>query len=205
MNKTKEFIRTFGSAVIAVLFFLLLFVGMSFSAIPAAVLSVGMYFGSYYLLKPRTKIGRIEIEAMKDGIGSYELMEEAKKDIRSMEKLMPGIGESSVAESVRGLTETGRKILAYLTDHPDKIASAHRFADYYLDMAAKLVEKYLELQKADIREGSVGNIMQQTGDALKSLNRAFQKQLTRLMEGELMDVEADIKVLNETLKMEGDS
>ena len=35
------------------------------------------------------------------------------------------------------------------------------------------------------------------------LNQAFEKQFTRLMEGELMDVEADIALLEKTLKMEG--
>ncbi|MEE3420630.1 MAG: 5-bromo-4-chloroindolyl phosphate hydrolysis family protein [Lachnospiraceae bacterium] len=201
----KEVLRTIGSAAVAVLFFFFLYSGMAFAAMPAAALSVGMYFGAYYLMKPRNKIGRIEVETMRDGIGSMKLMEEADKDIKSMEKAAPRIKDPAVAGDVRGLIATGRKILAYLTDHPEKIGSAHRFADYYLDMAAKLVDKYVDLEKTDMDEGSVANVMGQTKDALTALNRAFDKQLTRLMEGELMDVEADIRVLQETLKMEGDS
>ena len=35
------------------------------------------------------------------------------------------------------------------------------------------------------------------------LDRTFENQFTRLMEGELMDVEAEIALLENTLKMEG--
>lgn len=204
MNKAKELLRTIGSALIAVGFFFLLFAGMSFAAIPAAVLSLGMYFGAYILLKPRTKIGRIEVDDIKDGIGSLKLMEEAEQDIRTMEKFLPQVRSRTAADDIEGLITTGRKILNYLTEHPDKISGAHRFADYYLDMAAKLVENYVDLQKAEMTEGSVSDVMNKTQDALKALNTAFQKQLVHLMEGELMEVESDIKVLGETLKMEGD-
>ena len=39
--------------------------------------------------------------------------------------------------------------------------------------------------------------------SLPVLNKAFEKQFTHLMQGELLDVEADIELLKSTLKMEG--
>ena len=35
------------------------------------------------------------------------------------------------------------------------------------------------------------------------LNTAFEKQFAHLMQGELLDIEADIELLKSTLKMEG--
>ena len=43
-----------------------------------------------------------------------------------------------------------------------------------------------------------------TAQALPVLDQVLEKQFTRLMEGELMDVDAEISLLENTLKMEGE-
>ena len=91
----------------------------------------------------------------------------------------------------------------YLQENPDKIKLARRFFTYYLDTAARLLNRYVEFQNTGLRSGEVTEILVRTGEALPVLNRAFERQFTRLMEGELMDVEADIELLKSTLKMEG--
>ena len=95
-----------------------------------------MYAGIYFLLKPSEKIGHVNIETIKNGEDSLRLIEEAEKTLRSLQASLPKIRQAEVAETVEGLTMTGQKIIDYLTEHPDKISAARRFADYYLNMAA---------------------------------------------------------------------
>ena len=60
--------------------------------------------------------------------------------------------------------------------------------------------------QADAAIGNLGaNLLRavRRAGALPVLNRAFEKQFTHLMQGELLDVEADIELLKSTLKMEG--
>ena len=127
----KETLRTVGSALAAVAFFFLLSGGFGFHPAAAGALSVAIYFGFYYLLKPSAKIGKVHVDSMKNGEDSERLMEEAKKDIASMERLLPRIQSGSAQMNVQSLIRTGKKILSYLTEHPGKIMEAHRFADYY--------------------------------------------------------------------------
>ena len=49
----------------------------------------------------------------------------------------------------------------------------------------------------------MAEILAKTAQALPVLNDAFARQFTHLMEGELMDVEADLALLKSTLEMEG--
>lgn len=232
MSKTKEITRTTGAVLLAVAFFFLLNKAFSFNMFVSGALAVGMYIGAYFLLKPSSKIGKVEVEKLKGGENSLELMEEAKKDILSMEKNMPLIKDPATAGYASGLTRTGRKILVYLTEHPDRIADAHRFCDYYLDMAEKLTGIYVQMQKLvpeeaaaggtcpaggaagaaarspfgmEMEESSPQSVMVKTRDALKILNTAFENQLKRLMQGDLMEVESEIQVLKDMIKMEGDS
>ena len=103
------------------------------------------------------------------------------------------------------LTKTGRKILAYLTEHPERITGARRFADYYLDTAAHLVDKYMDLQNNGLTETAGSDITAQTVEGLKMLNTAFENQLNRLLDGDRMEIETEIRVLKEAMKTEGDS
>lgn len=206
MRKVKETIRTALAAAGALILFLLLYLLLKFPAWLAAVLAVAMYFGMYFLLKPSVKIGSVDINSLKDGADSLEAMEEAEKDLSSMEKKLDLIQNPIVRKSVIGLTTTGHKILDYLTEHPDQISRTNRFTDYYLDTAEKLVDKYTDLQKVALSDHSdgQGQLTSETADALELLNTAFDKQLSRLLEGEKMDIETDIDVLKNIMKMEGD-
>ena len=60
-----------------------------------------------------------------------------------------------------------------------------------------------QLQETGLRTPEVTEALRKTAGTFPVLNEVFEKQFTRLMEGELMDVEAEISLLENTLKMEG--
>ena len=70
-------------------------------------------------------------------------------------------------------------------------------------MAAKLLTRYVDFQETELHSGEIAGILQKTAEALPVLNSAFEKQFAHLMQGELLDIEADLELLKSTLKMEG--
>ena len=80
---------------------------------------------------------------------------------------------------------------------------ARRFFTYYLDTAAGLVDRFAQFEAAGLHTEEVEEILARTAKALPVLDHTFEKQFTRLMEGELMDVEAEIALLETTMEMEG--
>ena len=106
-------------------------------------------------------------------------------------------------KDAQALYATGARILTYLEENPDKIKLARRFFTYYLDTAAKLLARYVDFQNTGLHSEEVMEILCKTAESLPVLNKAFEKQFTHLMQGELLDVEADIELLKSTLKMEG--
>ena len=94
-------------------------------------------------------------------------------------------------------------ILKYLTDNPEKIPSARRYIDYYQETAASVLENYVELQDARLLTDESEKIFQNTAEAVVTLKDAFQMQFQKLMQNELMDMEADLNLLKQTLRSEG--
>ena len=70
-------------------------------------------------------------------------------------------------------------------------------------MASRLLDKYVKLQERGLDTEKTTELKEQTGKALLALNRAFEGQFEKLMQDEIMDMDADIRLLKQTMRMEG--
>lgn len=199
----NDTIRMIFSVLGAAAAFLLLFFLLHWELAVCALLGIGLYFGFFFLLKPSRKIGGIDVESLPDGKELQRLLDEAQADLAMIEKSKNTISNIPVRSNAEKLHETGRRILDYLNENPDKIKLARKFLTYYLDTASKLLERYVQFQETGLRSAEVREILSKTEEALPVLNQAFERQFTHLMEGELLDVEVDIDLLKNILEMEG--
>ena len=199
----KEMVTALISALISCAVFLLLFLAAGWNLAAAALLCILLYFGLGLLLKPRKKIGGIDVEKIQGGEELQKLLEEARKDLKQISRAAREITNIKAKEDAEALEAGGRRILSYLEENPEKISMARRVFTYYLDTAAGLLERYTQLQETGLRTPEVTEALRKTAGTFPVLNEVFEKQFTRLMEGELMDVEAEISLLENTLKMEG--
>ena len=200
----NEIFRMIFSVVAAAVVFLALFLLLHWHLVVCVILCSGVYVGLYMLLKPNIKIAGIDVEAMPGGEEMKKLLDDAQEDIDDIYEAIGSIENDSVKMDAKTMYDTGMNILSYLKENPEKIKTALRFFTYYLDTAAKLLKHYVDFQDMGIRTEEVTEILDKTANSIPVLNRAFERQFTHLMEGELLDVEADIELLNSTLKMEGE-
>lgn len=199
----RDIPRMIVSSLLASAVFLVLFLLFRWNLIVCILLCVGIYFGLFFLLKPSRKIAGIDVESMPGGEEIRQLLDDAQADLVGIDKAVKEIKAPSVRQDAQALCATGARILAYLEENPDKIKLARRFFTYYLDTAAKLLTRYVDFQETELHSGEIAGILQKTAEALPVLNSAFEKQFAHLMQGELLDIEADIELLKSTLKMEG--
>lgn len=115
---------------------------------------------------------------------------------------MQQIKEPEVKRETQRLKQTAKNILAYLEKHPEKIRSARQFIDYYQETASSLLQKYIELQETELGTEDVMRLKGNTIKAIGTLNTAFEKQFQKLMYSEMLDMEAEIRLLEQTVKME---
>lgn len=199
MNDT---VRMIIAALSASALFLLLFLLLNWNLMVCILLCVGVYFGLFFLLKPSRKIAGMDVESLPGGEEMQKLLEDARADLLRIEHAVRAIAASDVRRDGEELYAAGMRILDYLKENPDKIKLARRFFTYYLDTTAKILERYVEFQNTGLHSEEVEHVLTKTAETLPVLNRAFEGQFTHLMQGELMDVEADLELLKSTLKME---
>lgn len=169
----------------------------------AGVVSLLTYTGTYFLTRPKMKIGQLVLDDLPAGDALRTMLLDARDDMEALQKASYEIHEGKVRENVEDLYKMGTHILEYLQKHPSQITQARRFFTYYLNTARMLAERYIRLQETGIQTEELERVRAQTEHALDILRKAFEGQYDKLMTNDLLDMEQDIEVLKANLKMEG--
>lgn len=195
-------ISAVGGIAVGLGLFLLSFFGLNLGIIASSVFAVGGYVGGSLLFKPALKMGGIRIEGVKNSEEIQEMLDEAKKDMNIIRTVSVTAHHQPIREKANRLYHSGESIIRYLAENPSKISKTRRFFSYYLDTGADILEKYMKLARTNYKTADMENLYQSTSNAIDILNEAFDKQFTKLVENEVFDIESDIKVLEDTLKLE---
>lgn len=183
--------------------FLLLHLSMRWNLFVAAGIAVLLYLAVYYLTKPALRIGKIKVDRLKGGEELHQMMSDAHADMQVIYRASQAVGDTGIRSKALKLHELGNQMLSYLSQNPGTISSARRFFSYYLDTGAGILSKYMKLTTGNPSSPEVQRLTPETDKALDTLYEAFMAQFNKLMANEVMDVEADIQLLEKTLKMEG--
>lgn len=196
------------TGLLTVAVFLVLAVPLSVPVWAALLAGAGTFLGYGRLARPRLRIGVIERDRLASGRSDSdelaELMKDAAGDMQAIRHAAEKIENPQLRREIQRLHGTGDRILGYLNSHPSRITAARKFLGYYLDTARNVVEKYRMFEESGLETAEVKRVHEATERALPILNTAFERQFTNLMANDIMDIEADIKLLETSLKMDGD-
>ena len=90
-----------------------------------------------------------------------------------------------------------------LLKHPEKLKQIRQFLNYYLPTTIKLMEQYVTLQNQSVKTENITEGMQKIEDLLDKVIVAFQRQLDALFESDVVDITADIRVMEQMMASEG--
>ena len=125
---------------------------------------------------------------------------EAVSKIQSLNDEIPDFKLSAQIKQIEILTE---KIFAYVREHPQDIGEIRQFLNYYLPTTIKLLEQYVVLQNQGMRMGNIDEGMRKIESMLDKVIVAFQRQLDGLFESSVVDITADIQVMEQMMASEG--
>ncbi len=85
---------------------------------------------------------------------------------------------------------------------PADIKAAKKFLNYYLDATVNIVEKYKELSRQNLTSNESKEALDKSDAVLETIRNAFKKELEKLLTNDIMDLDAEISLLEQTFKME---
>ena len=122
--------------------------------------------------------------------------------VREIRALNDAIPDKALSESLDAIEMLTQKIFAQVEKEPDKLPKIRRMMDYYLPTTLKLVRKYAELQN-EAALPSVHTMLQEIAGTVKTVETAFRRQLDSLYEHDVIDITADVQVMEQMLRAQG--
>ena len=121
-------------------------------------------------------------------------------DIRRLNDEIPDERMSAQIDLIERLTA---QIFDCVRKNPKKLSQIRQFLNYYLPTTIKLMEQYVTLQNQSLKTENITEGMQKIEDLLDKVIIAFQRQLDALFEADVVDITADIRVMEQMMASEG--
>lgn len=122
--------------------------------------------------------------------------------MKKMRALNDAIPDHALSRQIDELETLAGQIFAEVGRDAKKLPQIRRFLNYYLPTTLQLLERYAHLQNAGSGE-NVRQAMDRIRQMIDLIVVAFRKQLDALFASEVMDITADIAVMEQLLAAQG--
>jgi 5-bromo-4-chloroindolyl phosphate hydrolysis protein len=200
--KKDTWIYVFLPLLIAIAVFACSIIMLNWPLPIAAVLALCSYAGLSFLFTPIFRLAGVNIEYIKNGEQIMRLLEEGEKDLVSIKKIIDASKDAQIKTRALALYREGGRIIGYIKKNPAKAVMARRFFNYYLDTAKEILTKYHNLVSPGIETERLESLKAKTLSAMESILKGMASQFSRLISSEVIDIEADVKLLESTIRME---
>jgi hypothetical protein len=112
------------------------------------------------------------------------------------------IEKPDVRRKVGRLCGTAEDILVELRNEPTQVPLARPFLSYYLEAANRIVGGYVELSRRDFDSPDTRTTLARAEASLDSIQRAFDSQLAGLLQHQVLDLDSEIALLEQTVRMD---
>jgi 5-bromo-4-chloroindolyl phosphate hydrolysis protein len=190
--------------------------GTAIALVLGLILGVGPFFSiaagicgciaGFIIFRPLTEKSLPFDFASIDGI-SKEMYETAiAEGSRKLSKLRASadrIQDRTVQVKAKNICALTEKILDDIKKDPKDVKPARSFLNYYLDTAMNILKQYNELAVQKVSSEEVKEVIKKVDRTLGTLEQAFEKQLEKLMENDVLALNTELTVLERTIEMEG--
>lgn len=163
------------------------------TAVFLGIISVVGYY-LYYGFDPKEdkleNLGDISAEFVLETIG------EAKAKIASIYENVEKIKDKTLEKKIHLASKKAEHILGVIQEDPKDIRVARKFLLVYIDGVAKVVDSYVSLDEKEIDPERKERML----DLMDELDITFDKELERLKNNNLFDLDVHIDVLKEQMK-----
>ena len=132
-----------------------------------------------------------------------QTLDEAEDAVRRIRRTSRRVSDAEVRRGAHAACTTADKIIAELRRDPTYIQSVRRFLNYYVDATDRILERYLELSRRKSDAESVQSALARVAPALQVVNEAFERQYEGLLHHDVLDLDAEVMLLQKSAKMDG--
>lgn len=183
----------------------LLFMGIFQVGLPfSLVAAVAGYGAGMLLFSPRKKDDGITMQLSGLSQESIErTIREGEDKLCQIQALKSQVRKPMIKNKVKEICTLIEKILEDFEKDPKDIKIARQFMNYYLDATIKILTRYVDISAQPVLSDKMQETVEKAERLIESIRKAFEIQLVKLLQDDVLDLDVEMSVLENTLKMEG--
>lgn len=123
--------------------------------------------------------------------------------LQKIRSLNDAIENQEVSDKIDQIEVLTGKILRLLEERPEKASELRGFMNYYLPQTLKILENYATLEAQGIQGENIVTAKQKIEGMMDKMVEGYETQLDKLFEGDVLDISADLKVMESMLEKDG--
>ena len=120
--------------------------------------------------------------------------------LREIRRANDRIADPVISGKIDRLEELAGKIFRIVDQEPVKKAKAATFLNYYLPTTQKLLDSYADFEESGVSGENVSQAKRRIADTMDKIVEGFERQLDQLYQSDAMDVDSDIRVMEQMLR-----
>ncbi len=144
--------------------------------------------------EPEKSTGNPELDAV---------VRQGRTSVRRIRELNDEIPDYKLSAQLKQIEILTASIIDQVEKKEDKLKQVRQFMNYYLPTTIKLLEQYVQMQNVGLKGENIENGMKQIEEMLDKVIVAFQKQLDDLFERDIVDITAEIQVMERMMASQG--
>ncbi len=127
---------------------------------------------------------------------SEEILEEIRR-------LNGSIKNTEVSGKIDRIEKVTRRIFEHEGNSPESDRKLRSFLDYYLPTTLKMLRKYRDLERQEVRGENIGTTMRKIEEMMDKVTAGFEKQLDNLYQNDMLDITSDIAAMEQMMVKDG--
>lgn len=132
-----------------------------------------------------------------------QALNEGRKKLAEIRRFETIVIKPAVVAQVGQIATVVEKVLEEIEADPKELKQARQFLAYYLDATIKILNLYVGLGSQNLADEKIQGSLTRVEGLLTTLRDAFENQLKRLLSNDVMDLDTEISLLEQTIRMEG--
>ena len=123
--------------------------------------------------------------------------------LRRIRQVNDAIADPDMSEKIFKIEELTAKIFRLLEERPEKAGELRSFMSYYLPQTLKILESYSKMEAQGIEGENITEAKAKIEGMMDKLVDGYETQLDKLFADDVLDISADLKVMEQMLEKDG--
>ena len=120
--------------------------------------------------------------------------------LRNIRRANDRIADPGLSAKIDRLEEITGRIFKTIEEHPERRDKAGTFLNYYLPTTQKLLDSYADFEEAGVSGANLTQAKERIEKTMDNIVAGFEHQLDVLYQADAMDVDSDIRVMENMLR-----